>query len=937
MRPQSTHSPDRTARNFKKVIGDNYYTAISANLPHGEQIDEMLGRNQQVNLHWSRFMQALNTLGLAEMDSRHKEVQRLLRENGVTYVVHGEQHGHRPWELDPIPLIISDTDWDIISAGLTQRAELLNLILTDLYGERRLIKDGLIPPEVVYAHAGFLRACVGLIPSGVPSLLSYAADLARGPDGRMWVLSDRTQAPSGASYALENRTALARALPNFFGEVGVHRLSSFFRSLQNSLFELPSHYQFRQPEVGAGLPNPYGTTQRQTQNPHVVVLTPGPLNETYFEHAYIANYLGYTLVQGDDLTVWDGRVWLKSIDGLRPVDIILRRVDDIFCDPLELRQDSRLGIAGLLEAIRHGNVLVVNPPGSGALENPSLLPFLPNIAKHLLGEDLRLPSVATWWCGEPKQRDYVLANIKRLVIKPIYRTPGGHPLFGTEMRNTELATLRSKIIAAPHLYVGQEYIHFSTTPSLIEGKLEPRRAVLRAFLFAEKNGYAVMPGGLTRCESETEALTVSIQNGGVSKDTWILAPEPEPHISLWQQRTGRGQTAEASGGLSSRAAENLFWVGRYAERAEGHTRLLRIMLDKVKMDKMGLETSHLAQVAPTTPSTETLGEDTREVSELIYLRSMLRALTGLTSSHPGLVSHEGEQSLESELLSIMFDTTNSGSLVSTLQALVSAAYAVRDRWSTDTWRVMNRIEDLCAGLEKSIPEDGSTAVEGTGFPGFPYTDLVLQEAEVASLDQLMIFLSALSGLNAESMTQTIGWRSLDIGRRIERSLLLIVLCRSSLVAVQDNWIEDLLLESVLAVAESLITYRQRYRSELHFPTALELLLLDEDNPRSLLYQLKRLEAHIRVLPREDLRYRLSEEEQLILEALTQLQLSNTIELAAHSDRTTQRTGLEKLLVRLAQILIDISDVLTQTYFSHVQRPQQLTTTVGDGGFSLGID
>ena len=830
--------------------------------------------------------------------------------------------------MDPIPLIISNTDWDIISAGLTQRAELLNLILTDLYGERRLIKNGLIPPEVVYAHAGFLRACVGLIPSEFPSLLSYAADLARGPDGSMWVLSDRTQAPSGASYALENRTALARALPNFFGEVGVHRLSSFFRSLQNSLFELPSHYQFGQSEVGAGLPSPYGIAQRQTHNPHVVVLTPGPLNETYFEHAYIANYLGYTLVQGDDLTVWDGRVWLKSIDGLRPVDIILRRVDDSFCDPLELRQDSRLGIAGLLEAIRRGNVIVVNPPGSGALENPSLLPFLPNIAKHLMGEDLRLPSVATWWCGEPKQRDYVLANIKALVIKPIYRTPGGHPLFGTEMSNTELETLRAQIIAAPHLYVGQEYIHFSTTPSLIEGKLEPRRAILRAFLFAEKDGYAVMPGGLTRCESETEALTVSIQNGGVSKDTWILAPEPEPHISLWQQRTKRMQTAEVSGGLTSRAAENLFWVGRYAERAEGHARLLRIMLDKVKMDKMGLETSHLAQVAPTTPATETLGEDTREVSELIYLRSMLRSLTGLTSSHPGF-AHEGEQSLESELLSIMLDTTNSGSLVSTLQALVSAAYAVRDRWSTDTWRVMNRIEDLCTCLQKSVPEDRNMGVAKTGFPGetpkqkYPYTDPVLQEAEVASLDQLMIFLSALSGLNAESMTQTIGWMSLDIGRRIERSLLLIVLCRSSLVAVQEDWIEDLLLESVLATAESLITYRRRYRSELHFPTALELLLLDEDNPRSLLYQLKRLEAHIRVLPREDLRYRLSEEEQLILEALTQLQLSNTIELATHSDRTTQRTGLEKLLIRLAQILIDISDVLTQTYFSHVQGPQQL--------------
>ena len=893
-----------------QAIRDSYHAAKSADLSHDEHIDEMLNQDKQINPHWHGFMQALDTLGLTEMESRHKEIQRLLRENGVTYVVHGEQQGHRPWELDPIPLIISNADWAVISTGLEQRAELLNLILEDLYGERNLIKEGLIPPEAIYAHAGFLRACVGTIRSGFPFLLNYAADLARGSDGQMWVLGDRTQAPSGAGYALENRTALARALPNLFGEVGVHRLSFFFRSLQNSVLALQSRLE--QLEGASRI------ASHQKDNPHVVVLTPGPLNETYFEHAYIANYLGYTLVQGDDLTVWDGRVWLKSLGGLRPVDIILRRVDDIFCDPLELRQDSRLGVAGLLEVIRQGNVTVVNPLGSGVLENPSLMPFLPKIAKHLIGEDLCLPSVATWWCGEPKHRNYVLSNLKQLVIKPIYRQPGGRPLFGSELSRPELETLRARINAEPHLYVGQEYIHFSTTPSLIEGALKPRRTTLRAFLFSEKDGYAVMPGGLTRCEGEKGGLTVSIQGGGVSKDTWILAPEPEPHISLWQQRTGRIQTAGALEGLSSRAAENLFWVGRYAERAEGQARLLRIMLDKAKMGKMGLETSRLGQMSPATLFTETFGEEAREVSELSYLRSMLRSLTGLTSSHPGF-ANKGEQSLENELLSIMLDTENSGSLVSTLQALVSAAYAVRDRWSTDTWRVMNNIENLCVTLENSVPKDGDTS-------GHLLTDLVLQEAELASLDQLMIFLSALSGLNAESMTQTIGWISLDMGRRIERALLLIVLCRSSLVAVQDEWIEDLLLESVLATAESLITYRSRYRAALHFPTVLELLLLDEDNPRSLLYQLKRLQEQIRVLPREKRGYRLSEEEQLILEALTQLQLSDTLNLAERSEHTTQRNGLEKLLVRLAQILIDVSDVLTHNYFSHIQRPQQLTTT-----------
>ena len=328
-------------KNWKAI--DDSYNPDSFTLPYGRvsdfpggQIDEMLNRDGQINPHWHAFMRALDTLGLAEMESRDEEVKRLLRENGVTYVLHGEQQGHRPWELDPIPFIISNADWQTISEGLTQRAELLNLILTDLYGERTLIKNGVIPPEVVYAHAGFLRACVGLTSSEFPFLLNYAADLARGPDGNIWILSDRAQAPSGAGYALENRTVLARALPNFFGEVGVHRLSFFFRALQNSVADL--QYQ---------LESAIRIAPHQTENPHVVVLTPGPLNETYFEHAYLANYLGYTLVQGDDLTVWDGRVWLKSLDGLRPVDIILRRVDDTFCDPLELRQDSRLGVARL--------------------------------------------------------------------------------------------------------------------------------------------------------------------------------------------------------------------------------------------------------------------------------------------------------------------------------------------------------------------------------------------------------------------------------------------------------------------------------------------------------------------------------------------------------------------------------------------------------------
>ncbi|MCY4403876.1 MAG: circularly permuted type 2 ATP-grasp protein [Candidatus Poribacteria bacterium] len=877
-----------------EIIKDGYANQV---LSDSRIFDEMLDKSGDINSHWFPFIKVLNRLGLQEMVTRHQDAARLLRENGVTYVVHGEQQGHRPWELDIIPYIISEPDWNLISSGLLQRASLLNLILKDLYGEQRLIKDGLIPPEVIYAHAGFLRPCNDLTTQIDNPLFMYAADLGRDSCGQFWVLSDRSQAPSGAGFALENRTVLARILPNLFGEVGVHRLSFYFRAMQNRIASL---------------------APKQKDNPHVVVLTPGPYNETYFEHAYLANYLGYRLVQGDDLTVWDGRVWLKSLDGLQQVDVILRRVDDIFCDPLELRQDSHLGVAGLLEVIRQGNVVVLNPPGSSILENPALLPFLPNISKRLIGEELQLPSVKTWWCGKTQHRKYVLENIDKLVIKPIHRPIGSKPTFGSELSDNELNSLRDRINTKPHQYVGQDYIHLSTTPSLIDGKLLPRRSILRNFLFEEKGGYSLMPGGLARCEGEQSDLTVSIHDGGVSKDTWILVSEQEPHISLWTQPKVGPNISEYTQGLSSRSAENLFWVGRYAERAEGHARLLRITLEKIQM---GMESTFIGKPFSTKELTEIQDEDLISGTELAYLQSMLRTLTGLTSSHPGNIIKR-EQEIVSELMSIMLDPKHNGSLVSTLHSLISAAFAVRDRWSTDTWRVMNNIENLCELLNNNMSNYEQSQSQHITSESDERT---LQHIQT-ELDQLMIFLSALSGLNAESMTQTIAWVSLDMGRRIERSLILIMLCRSCFVTGQDEMIEHLLLESILITSESLITYRGRYRSALHLPTVLEMLLLDESNPRSLVYQLKRLQEQIRDLPRENFGYGLSEEEQLILEALTQLQLSNTSQLAEMSEQTLERHGLEKLLVRLAQILIEISDVLTQTYFSHVQGQEQLVTT-----------
>ncbi|HQR50790.1 MAG TPA: circularly permuted type 2 ATP-grasp protein, partial [Methylophilaceae bacterium] len=472
--------------------------------------DEMLDGAGNVRPHWGQLMHALHALGPQEVEQRHKEALKLLRENGVTYNVYGDPDGaNHPWQLDPVPLLISGKEWYDIEAGLLQRAELLNLLLADLYGPRELIRKGLLPLELVYNHGGFLRACDQVRLPGRHQLILYAADLARGPDQNMWVLGDRTQAPSGTGYALENRLAMSRVLPSLFRSAQVHRLEPFFQSLRAGLNSL---------------------SPQQSDIPRVVVLTPGPFNETFFEHAYLASHLGYPLVQGDDLTVRDGHVWLKSLTGLQRVDIILRRVDDNYCDPLELRGDSRLGVPGLLEAARRGNVAIANPLGSSILENPGLQPFLPGIARHFLGQPLQLPSIATWWCGQPQEMDYVLANLDQLVIKPIYRNPGVRSVFGHLLSQQQLAEWRDRIRANPAFYVGQEHESFSTVPSVVAGGYEPRQALLRCFLVARADGYTVMPGGLTRSAPEKGDMPISNQMGGISKDTWIIASEPQ-HVT----------------------------------------------------------------------------------------------------------------------------------------------------------------------------------------------------------------------------------------------------------------------------------------------------------------------------------------------------------------------------------------------------------------------
>ncbi|MEZ4862826.1 MAG: circularly permuted type 2 ATP-grasp protein [Caldilineaceae bacterium] len=829
--------------------------------------DEMWRAQGVIEPTWQPLMQMVATLGQEGLERVQQDARRLLRENGVTYNVHGAPDGlQRPWPMDILPLIISEADWQVIEAGVMQRAKLLDLVLADLYGPRRLLQAGLLPLELVYSHNGFLRPCDGVTLPHAHQLILYAADLARGPDGRMWVLGDRTQAPSGAGYALENRTVMATVMRAMFRSGNIQYLSNFFRDLQAALAEL---------------------TPQHRDAPHIVVLTPGPYNETYFEHAYLAAYLGYALVQGADLTVQEGKVALKSLAGLQPVDVILRRVDDSFCDPLELREDSYLGVAGLLEVARRQQVAIANPLGASVLENAGLLPFLPGLAKHFFNEELILPAAATWWCGQPRELKYVLEHLDQLVIKPLTRQAYTSTIFGKKLSKRGLAQLRARIKAQPNLFVGQEEVSFSTTPCLVDGQIVARHSVLRTFAVARQDHYTVMPGGLTRSAPDQDTFIVSNSAGGSSKDTWVLSSKPQHHISLWQQAVKIDQVYESERLLASRAAENLFWVGRYAERAENSARLLRIIMDYYSGDEL------LA-----------------DAIEMSCLHQLLRALTQVTMSYPGFVDTDSEARLANptpELLALCLDGNRSGSLLADVRAMVNAAYGVRDFWSGDSWRVIDNIEAPWKRLE----------ARHCGL------DDVQKE-----LNNLVTQLMALAGLNMESMTHGMRWLLIDIGRRLERAQRTIAFIRATLVAQQPEATQHLLLESVLKTTDNIITYRRRYRAYLQLPTVLDLLLLDEKNPRSLLYQLQQLQSHLERLPRAPQHYRLSSEEQILLRAYTRLRLADTVALAV-ADESGLCQKLDELLADLMTLLNQLSNVLTERYFIHAQPRHQFAVVQAD--------
>jgi uncharacterized circularly permuted ATP-grasp superfamily protein/uncharacterized alpha-E superfamily protein len=826
--------------------------------------DEMSAAPGVLRPYWDRFIGSMSALGGQELARRWKIARQQIRENGVTYNVYGDPLGmDRPWNLDSIPVLIPPSEWQALETGLIQRARLLNQILADLYGPQQLLRGGHLPPALVFANPGFWRACHGMSTAVHPYLHLLAVDLARAPDGQWWVLADRTQAPSGAGYALENRTVLAETFPDLFREFQVERLASFFRSFRDNLLHLaPS----------------------RSDNPRVVLLTPGPFNETYFEHSYLARYLGFTLVQGGDLTVRGSRVFLQTLDGLKPVDVILRRVDDGFCDPIELRADSFLGVAGLVEAVRAGNVVVANALGSGLIESPAFMPFLPRLSQHLLGERLMLPSVATWWCGQSQPLRYVLDNLDFLVIKPAFPAQGPvqsmEPVFGGKLSGEERSRMIAHIEERPYEFAGQEVVNLSTVPVWSQNSLTPRRAVLRVFLAASGDSWVAMPGGLARVSPALDTQVVSMQRGGGSKDTWVLSNGP---VEVFTLRHPRDQPLDLNRGersdLPSRAADHLFWLGRYGERGEHLARVLRCILVRLTGDFGASGASEWD--------------------------SLMKLYECLASPHSRLSQEDPQghldqwRDLEQELLSLIFEEQRSDSLDSILSRAARAAAHVRDSLSSDTLRIVSQF-----------------GTAHTSAWGYAATGEAL-----AVLNRCIGILAALRGIEMENITRGPGWHFLSVGRRIERSIQLVDLFRAIIVPFSPGTWPT--LEMLLEVADSSMTYRSRYFTDLQPAPVLDLLMNDEANPRSLAFQIRDLVEHCRYLSGRPSGAAWPISKQRLLEEAAANLLRADVRMLCQPDAGGTRGPLNQLLAATGAALPALSDAITNVYFSHTEMERPL--------------
>ena len=845
--------------------------------------DEFAAPDGSARPSWAPLLDELDEFADTELVHAGREVARLLEDEGVTYTPtpaasisivdrpsadeSATLAAARPWRLDPLPLILDDQEWAGIEVGVIQRAELLSAIVTDLYGAQRLLAEQQLPATAVLDHEEFLRPLVGIEALGRQRLFMLAADLGRDASGQWKVMADRTQAPSGAGYAMQNRRVVSRVMPEIYREAHLYRLTPFFHAMRMALVDAA----------------PSGV-----EDPKVVVLSPGPLSETAFDQAFVASLLGFPLVEGSDLTVRDGKVWLRALGKLEQVDVILRRVDSTWCDPLELRAGSRLGATGLVTAVRQGNVSVVNNLGSGILENPALLPFLPELCQRLLGEPLRLPSVETWWCGDEKSRSHVLSSLDRLVIRPISRG-AGRSVVGSALTSAQREDLGVRIQAAPHRFVGQEVLKLSSAPTSEHDRLVRRNVVLRTFAVQQGTSYTAMLGGLARvneaARSGGDAL-VTPADGGVAKDVWVLSRDRVPLAPVIQagRRTSAAEPAPLVGAspftaMVPRVLNDLYWVGRYAERTED---LLRLVL------------------ATRTVAIETDVDATHGRA----LEVLLQAVTHVSTTYPGFLGDGSgptagqRRQMMPGLRSVLLDRGKPGTAAQSVAALSMAAQGVRDQLSADVWMVLADVERHLARL---------TAV--------PY-DQGLQLAETS--EGVLSGLLALAGIISENMVRDPGWYLLDTGRGIERALQLVSLLQATLVEVHAPETDRMVVDAVLTAAESILTFRRRYRGRAGTDAVVELLVADRYNPRSVAYQLERIAGDLRAVPNATATTRPLR----LLEDLAQsVQAADLASLVVQTDG--RRGVLADFLTGLQAQLHALAEAVKQQYLLLPPSPQPL--------------
>ena len=796
--------------------------------------DEMMDGDGRVRAHWRPFLGRLAALGADEINRRFAAADRYLRGSGVFYRVYEDAAGiERPWPLSHVPLIIEPTEWRELEAGLIQRAALLEAVLADAYGPSLLSRDGRLPAALIAGNPEFLRPLVGVAPPGGAHLRFYAVDIGRGADGRWWVLGDRAQAPSGAGYAIENRLALSRAIPDIYRTTRVERLAPFFQAFQAEL----------------------ATLSRQ-DDAHICLLTPGPLSETYFEHAYLARYLGFLLVEGEDLSVRDDGVFVRTVSGLQRTEVLLRRIDADFADPLELNAASRLGAPGLLQAVRGSKVVIVNALGAGLVEARAMLAFLPALAPIVLGTDLTIPNVATWWLGRADMREEMIEKLDTMVIarafEPQLEERGASEVLGAKLDDVQRQALIRSIRDRGVDYVAQEAVTLSSMPVWRDGRLQPRPFTVRLFLAKVGDRWQVMPGGFVRIADNADARAVSLQRGAATADAWVLARGPVGETTLLPAPE-RILVQRATGLLPSRAADNLFWVGRYVERAEATLRLVRAVMNRV------------AETDETTASV------------IAALGSLLQTWNAAPTETSGAAAAFITRAALTRV-------DLSGSLPALAGAARSAASVIRDRFSPDAWRAINDLATII---------------------GMPLAFGPAESAIVERVEAALRIIASLSGLAQENMTRLAGWRFLELGRRIERAIITGRLVRCFALPGAPEGGLDVLLE----LADSQITYRQRYVMVAARAPVIDLVILDPNNPRSVAFQLDRIEAHLSALPGGSAAGRLSPVQQIAASIATRLR---TVDAAAID---------ETLLIDTAQALMKLSDAVTAAYLANNERSE----------------